>query len=82
MGHLLLYLHPRSAGWHSHFYYCRSCFKTFGIRAAANPAGLRLVLLSIQKNNPHYLRRLAAIRVFFISEMMVIGPTPPGTGVM
>ena len=29
-----------------------------------------------------YFLLLAAIRVFFIKEMIVIGPTPPGTGVM
>ena len=48
---LLRYLHPRSAVAR-HFYYCRSGSQTFGIRAAAKLAGMRLVLLSIQKNSP------------------------------
>ena len=45
-------------------------------------AGRFLVLFVDTKRISIYLRRLAARSVFFISEMMVIGPTPPGTGVI
>ncbi len=41
------------------------------------PTGCR----DLKSRSPHY-RCLAAFRVFFISIAMVIGPTPPGTGVI